>query len=148
MTNNRALTMVGKVLVIPELRGGKGDELREIEMETDTLTMLYREIGCRTVEVVHLTDRLVPGLDLWLDEEFAFTDSPQYNVRAMALVLGAVGELHDWQTYCGRAVVARVDAHGETVGLTPKEMKLVRLAIHQASGQVEAWMGARSVKRS
>lgn len=135
--------MTGTVLVIPDLQS---DELREIPIEPDTLRMLYREIGCTSIDLVRLGDHPVPGLDLYVDDEGLLKEAPQYNVRAMALILATTGALH--QSYVGHAVVTRSDDEGETIGLTPGQIRRVRAAISKCSPVFETWAGEQSVRRS
>jgi hypothetical protein len=50
--------------------------------EDDLLPLLYREIGCRTVEAFGL-----PGnTAVWVDEDGLFVDAPERNFRVEALV--------------------------------------------------------------
>jgi hypothetical protein len=85
---------------------------------TDVLADLYRMIGCRTVDVVALDD----DLDMWLDDEGAYTAAPNAAATAIAQTFGFV-----WQPYFGTVVITGgADKDGNTLPLTEAGLRLIQ----------------------
>lgn len=84
---------------------------------TNVLADLYRMIGCRTVDVVALDD----DLDMWLDNEGAYTAAPNPAATAIAQTFGFI-----WQPYFGTAVfTGGADKDGNTLPLTEAGLRLI-----------------------
>ncbi|MDV7357670.1 DUF3846 domain-containing protein [Rhodococcus oxybenzonivorans] len=88
-------------------------EVFDLGVGESTGAAIRSAIGCRWFDVV----RLGPDLDMWIDDEGAVLADAQVNVVAteIARVYGAI-----WQPFCGVAVFAAHDRHGETVGLSER----------------------------
>ncbi|RYD13995.1 MAG: DUF3846 domain-containing protein [Lysobacteraceae bacterium] len=90
-------------------------EVIDLGVGESTGAAIRAAIGCRWFDVV----RLSPDLDMWIDDEGATLADAQVNVVATAIAR-AYGAI--WQPFCGVAVFAAHDRHGETVGL-PEPVK-------------------------
>lgn len=88
-------------------------EVIDLGVGESTGAAIRTAIGCRWFDVV----RLGPDLDMWIDDEGATLADAQVNVVATA-VARACGAI--WQPFCGVAVFAAHDRHGETVGLSER----------------------------
>jgi hypothetical protein len=88
-------------------------EVIDLGARESTGAAIRTAIGCRWFDVV----RLSPDLDMWIDDEGAVLADAQVNVVATAIAR-AYGAI--WQPFCGVAVFAAHDRHGETVGLSER----------------------------
>lgn len=80
-----------------------------VELDGNNLLRdMYRQIGCRTVDVVELE----PGLDMWLDEESLLKDDPALNQSATRMVLDFHGSLT--QPYFGVALIMGSNRMGDS----------------------------------
>jgi hypothetical protein len=70
---------------------------RRVTLGDNTLQGFYRELHCRTVDVV----RLSPSLDMWVDDEGAIVMDPEINHASTAI---AHLHGHDGQPYFGPAI--------------------------------------------
>lgn len=79
-------------------------------------TKIASHLGCRTIDVVALTDRL----DLWLDDEGLFTQEFNPVATALARRYGFV-----WQPYHGRALLCTTTNEGDSCNLTTEQLHAV-----------------------
>lgn len=89
--------------------------------DQSVLNSLYENIGCSTVDVVRLADRL----DMWLDDDGMYTQE----VNSLAtLIAWSFGYRH--QKYYGTVVfLGGANKRGDTIGLTePSLRRLVKIA--------------------
>ncbi|MDV7246397.1 MULTISPECIES: DUF3846 domain-containing protein [Rhodococcus] len=88
-------------------------EVIDLGVGESTGAVIRAAIGCRWFDVV----RLGRDLDMWIDDDGAVLADAQVNVVATAIARadGAI-----WQPFCGVAVFASHDRHGETVGLSER----------------------------
>lgn len=84
------------------------------------LDAAYEAIDCRSVDVVQVSDTL----DVWLDDEGLFAESPQVNYPVMVVVAAMGAPLV--QPLVGTAVLARHDGMGNTVSLLPEQITAIR----------------------
>lgn len=94
-----------------------------VDLGDDTLKGFYREIDCKSVDVV----RLVPDeVDMWIDDEGLCVAEPEVNLLATALAR-TFG--YTWQAYYGIVVFTATDGEGETVSLPVVwQERLLRIA--------------------
>lgn len=88
-------------------------ELRANEREIGEA--LREVLDCRSFEVV----RLASGLDMLIDEEGLFADSPEVN-RLATRIARSYGLR--WQSYVGRVVFASTDREGNTRSLSEDQV--------------------------
>lgn len=107
--------------------------MRDVELhdhQGSYLTALYRLIGCRTVDVVALTD----GVDMWLDEEGMLAADPDVNLPATG-VAASFGLTH--QPYFGTAVfTGGPDEEGNVTSLSATAAKELRRRAENVLRQV------------
>ncbi|MFI6900289.1 DUF3846 domain-containing protein [Nonomuraea sp. NPDC050394] len=91
-------------------------EVREVSLPAteNSLPVMYREIGCRSVDVVRLTSRL----DMWLDDEGIYTQPVNPFATALAQQHGYVH-----QPYFGNALLCSVDDEGNSIDLTTDQVR-------------------------
>lgn len=78
------------------------------------LRQMYEWLDCRSVDVVSLTSHL----DMWLDDEGAFTQSVNVPASLLARRFG-----YDWQNYYGPALLC-THTNGESQNLS-RDQKIV-----------------------
>ena len=102
-----------------------------VDLGDDPLKGFYREIDCRSVDVV----RLVPDeVDMWIDDEGLCVADPEVNLLATALAR-TFG--YTWQAYYGIVVFTATDGEGETVSLPGVwQDRLLRIAAGFAGSTV------------
>lgn len=97
------------------------DSIEEITLGEDSLTQMYRAIGCDRVDCVGLTDRI----DMWIDDEGLYNFPPNPLATALARHFGFT-----FQAYHGPVVLCGVDSEGRSVDLGTAQIRalLTRLA--------------------
>lgn len=108
----------------------EGDtQLWDVELRRENgylLNSMYNLLGCRSVDVIRLTD----NIDLWVDDEGMLVSDPQVNTVLMNITY-AFG--HGYQPLYGAGLFLSVDSKsGETVSLTAEQVAVVRNAHKQA----------------
>lgn len=98
-------------LIDPENR-----TLSAVDVTTENgsqLKSMYRHLDCDLVEIVR---DVIPGHDIWIDEEGALYEEPPHGL------FYAAG--HPQQIFCGRALVMSSDDEGDTTPATcqPEEI--------------------------
>ncbi|GAA4209586.1 DUF3846 domain-containing protein [Streptosporangium oxazolinicum] len=109
---------MGNALLIRE--NGQFETVAIADGAEVNLAVMYKEIGCRTVEVVALRD----DLDMWLDGEGL--DGKEVNPVATELARDC-GFI--WQNYHGAALLCGHDAEGNSIGLTSDQEAVLRLRL-------------------
>ncbi|MEV0996812.1 DUF3846 domain-containing protein [Nonomuraea sp. NPDC050202] len=91
-------------------------EIREVNLPTtgSSLDVMYREIGCRSVDVVRLTSRL----DMWLDDEGIYTQEINPFATALARHHG-----YTYQPYFGTVLLCSVTDEGDSIDLTVDQVR-------------------------
>lgn len=90
-----------------------------------TLLALRRAIGCARVDVVRLTTTL----DMWIDDDGLYTKPVNPAATLLARRYGKT-----WQDYHGPAVIAGLNAEGDTIGLTDEQTVGVLTALADIAG--------------
>ena len=98
-----------------------------VDLGPDTAEGLRREIDCRLFDRVGL----MPGLDLWCDDEGLCVAEPVINVAASVIV----NAFEYPQPIAGNVVFVSNDGHGETTSLPDHFVKLIlRMATMVTAG--------------
>ena len=103
-------------------------ELWDVELRRENgylLNSMYDLLGCRSVDVIRLTD----SIDLWVDDEGMLVSEPKVNTVLMNITY-AFG--HGYQPLFGSGLFLSTNEDGETVSLTPEQVVVVRNAHKQA----------------
>lgn len=86
---------------------------------------MYQHIGCTTVDVIGLG-----GIDVWVDDEGLYTQDPNPTLTGMLRLT------RPFQTHLsGPGLFLRVNAEGDTLGLTPEQTATV----------IEWWQAANAI---
>jgi len=109
--------MIPPAVVILRVDGGVDCRPAPAVVRLDTLRDL---IGCAYVDVVRLTSRL----DMWIDDEGVYTQPPNPVATALAQRYGRT-----WQSYHGTVVLAAFNEDGDTIGLTPAQVRGVLITL-------------------
>lgn len=107
---------------------------RRVMLGENPLHDFYRELRCRTVDVV----RLSPDLDMWVDDEGAIMMDPEVNHASTAI---AHLHGHDGQPYFGPALfTGGADEAGDSVGLSEamaEQLETWAATVHEALPHVD-----------
>lgn len=108
-------------------------DLKEVDVaNTDGshLASMYELLECRTVECVSLTD----NIDLWVDEEFVYTQqAPNLELTLTAVMLGWPGQ----HLIKGKGLFLSVNyEEGETIALNETQKQLIRSSYVWAKNRV------------
>jgi hypothetical protein len=95
----------------------------------DALRMLYRAIGCHTVELI----RLPGNVDMWVDEEGTFVDAPESNLFAAAVIAALDPELAGQVIPVGTVVLAK-SSREKTVSLDSETAGFVMSLVEALGG--------------
>lgn len=97
----------------------------------DSLRMLYRAIGCTSVELI----RLPRDIDMWVDEEGTFVEAPVSNLYAAAIIGLLDPELAGLVIPVGTVVLAK-SSRASTVSLDAETASFVIALVEVLGGSV------------
>lgn len=94
----------------------------------DSLEFLYRNIGCKLVEIV----RCEHGIDIYVDEEGLYSENekrwnyPATALRTVSWLLRGVPVPYNYPPIAGTAILASHNEEGDMVGLSDEQIAFLK----------------------
>lgn len=102
-------------------------EVIHFDGAADSLRLKYAALGCRTVDLVQISD----VYDMWLDDEGMYVSPVNMPASMLAERFGCT-----WQKYHGDVVITGSNDEGDTIDLTVEQFDAVRAALQDIAAEL------------